>query len=92
NNFTEILNQSGMYSNNGEWHSQYQGISATQPSTVSEELVIKTESGEFPNSNCDEQNSTSGLTIPDEELIEMPVSRFNELLTTLDHEECNKTK
>lgn len=85
--------------NSEEWSTQHESLaSENQPSTVSEQIIVKTEPGEFGQKSCDltlqqiVKNASSSLPVNDEEVIQMPVSRFNELLVSLNQEQSNLAK
>lgn len=77
--------------------------SLRQPLIESEEVIVKADPDEMVKSQCGEmvfqqqQNDSSvgaspSLPLTDAELIEMPVSRFNEFVTSLTPEQCNLAK
>lgn len=77
--------------------------SLSQPLTVSEQIVVKAEPDEMVQRQCgqlifqQQQNDLCievlpGLPLSKEELIEMPVSRFNEFVTSLTQEQSNLAK
>ena len=97
-NLMEILE---MYSsaNSAEWQPQTNYFS-TGDQIVAGETVVKTEpsinSCDFVLSDSPLSNNTDegapAIGIPDQELIQMPVSRFNELLLSLTPEQSNLAK
>ena len=78
--------------------------SLRQPSTASEQIIVKADPDEMAQSQCGEllfqqqqQNdlcigASSSLPLADVELIKMPVSRFNEFSTSLTPEQCTLAK
>lgn len=102
-NFSEFLDGIYQSPHSREWQSQGEDhATSNQPSTVSEQLIIKSEPDESSQSNCSiilQQNMNNThhivptcLPVSDEELIEMPVSRFNELLISLTEDQSNFAK